>query len=174
MAYNKIKLYNISDCWSRDILNFYFSQEGLGLASPPYFLHVFFFKNYFSFHVLLNEQISLSFCLTEMLDNRCIVIICCPVVNVLNFEINQSPLIILFLFSFLGLDKIWKREGEKLMGLGTLCQLWELHISGKAALTCWRVKCGKTASLKTFSSWWILYICFLLDLIQVSRARNSL
>ena len=41
-----------------------------------------------------------------------------------------------------------------------LCwRLGELYMSGKASLTCWRGKCGKKASLKNFTIWYILHIC---------------
>ena len=49
-----------------------------------------------------------------------------------------------------GVDKILKRELSKAEGLGTVCQLWQLHMPGKASLPCERAKCGETASLENF------------------------
>ena len=41
--------------------------------------------------------------------------------------------------------------GQAMHGvLGTLCQLWELYMSGKASLTYWKVKYGETATLMDF------------------------
>ena len=44
LPYNKSKLCKTSDYWSRDILNFNFSEKGLGQASAPLFLHDFLRK----------------------------------------------------------------------------------------------------------------------------------
>ena len=41
LTYNKIKLYNISDYWSWDMLNFEFFLKGLGKVSPKQFVHDF-------------------------------------------------------------------------------------------------------------------------------------
>ena len=86
------KLYNISDSWSRDILNLDYFQKGLGLASPPHFVYDFLRKiflvlslNWPIFHVWLPL-------LLDIMGNICIVIICCPVCDVIIFEINQSLL----------------------------------------------------------------------------------
>ena len=49
---------------------------------------------------------------------------------------------------------------QKLGGVGTLCQQWELHMARKSSLTWWRAKCGETDSLKNF------YMLFFSDLIQ--------
>ena len=49
-----------------------------------------------------------------------------------------------------GFDKILKRGLSKAEGLGTVCQLWQLHMPGKASLPCERAKCGETASLENF------------------------
>ena len=46
-AYNKSKLYNILDYWSRDMLNFDFLEKWLGIASPPYFVCDFSRKMFF-------------------------------------------------------------------------------------------------------------------------------
>ena len=44
------------------MLNFTFSDKGLGLVSPPHFVHIFQEKC-FSYYILLTDQISLSDCL---------------------------------------------------------------------------------------------------------------
>ena len=52
---------------------------------------VFCQETYFSFYILLTNHISLSGCpeiFLEILSNMYIVIICCPVCEVINFEIN--------------------------------------------------------------------------------------
>ena len=36
LAYNINKLYNTLGYWSSDMLNFHFSDKGLGPVSPPY------------------------------------------------------------------------------------------------------------------------------------------
>ena len=41
LAYNKNKLYKNLDYWSRDMLNFNFSEKGLWLVSPPHFVYDF-------------------------------------------------------------------------------------------------------------------------------------
>ena len=55
---NKQKLYETSDYWFRDMLNFDFLKKSLGLASSPHFLHDFWRKIF-----LLTDRISLSDCL---------------------------------------------------------------------------------------------------------------
>ena len=37
--YDKNKLFKTLDYWSRDILNFNFSEKGLGVVSPPHFVY---------------------------------------------------------------------------------------------------------------------------------------
>ena len=39
LSYNKNKLYKTLDYWSRDMLNFIFSEKSLGLVSPPHFMY---------------------------------------------------------------------------------------------------------------------------------------
>ena len=76
------------------MLSFGFLQTCLGLASPPHFLHVFSRKYFF---ILNSDQnwpnfIAWLHLLLEILDKRCIVIICCLVYYVINFEIISSYL----------------------------------------------------------------------------------
>ena len=68
-AYSMVKasgMYKSLDYWSRDTLNFDFSKKGLGLLSPPHFVHGFsrkLFPMLHSIKILLTDQISLSDCL---------------------------------------------------------------------------------------------------------------
>ena len=41
LAYNNNKLYKTLDNWSRDTLNFDFSEKGLGLVSLPHIVYDF-------------------------------------------------------------------------------------------------------------------------------------
>ena len=72
-------------------------KRGLKLVSLPHFLHEFRRKIFLTryFDNWLNFIAWLSF-LLEILGNMCIVIICCPVCEVINFEVNLSFLIKLF------------------------------------------------------------------------------
>ena len=69
-------------------------KRGLKLVSLPYFLHEFWRKIFLTryFDNWLNFIAWLSF-LLEILGNMCIVIICCPVCEVINVEVNHSFLI---------------------------------------------------------------------------------
>ena len=58
---NKNKLYKTLGYWSRDTLNFNFSEISLGLVSPPHFVYDFSQKC-FSCYILLTDEISLSDC----------------------------------------------------------------------------------------------------------------
>ena len=50
---NKSKPYKILDYWSRDILNFNFSEKGRGLVSSPHSVYdFFFFFKWFSCYIL--------------------------------------------------------------------------------------------------------------------------
>ena len=50
LAYNKNKLYKTLDYWSRDMLNFNFSEKGLELVSPSYFVYDFSRKMFLMLH----------------------------------------------------------------------------------------------------------------------------
>ena len=41
LAYNINKLHKTLGYWSRDMLNFVFSEKGVGIVSPPQFAHDF-------------------------------------------------------------------------------------------------------------------------------------
>ena len=64
LAYNKNKLYKTLKYWSRDMLNFHFSEKGLGLVSPPYSMYDFQEKC-FSSYILLTDQNSFLIALTS-------------------------------------------------------------------------------------------------------------
>ena len=50
LAINENKLYKTSDYWSWDMLNFHFSEKGLGLVSPPHFVYDFSRKMFLMLH----------------------------------------------------------------------------------------------------------------------------
>ena len=50
LAYNKNKLYKTLDYWSRDMLNFNFSEKGLELVSPSNFVYDFSRKMFLMLH----------------------------------------------------------------------------------------------------------------------------
>ena len=97
-TYSKNKLYNISDCWSRNVY-FLFWIKSLGLASSVQFADDFARK---IFHMLcsinwpyFNDWLSI---LLEILSNMYIKTICCSVCDVINFDINLSFLIKSFFY----------------------------------------------------------------------------
>ena len=75
------------------MLNFDFLKKDLGLVSLPHFGHDFSRK--VSNVILLNDQISLPYLilLLEISGNMCIVIVCYPVCDVVNFENLPSAII---------------------------------------------------------------------------------
>ena len=58
LAYNKNKLYKTLDYWSRDILNFEFFEQCLGIVSPSHFVYDFS-RKMFLCYILSIDQISL-------------------------------------------------------------------------------------------------------------------
>ena len=60
MTYNKNKLYKTLDYRSKDMLNFNFSEKGLGLVFPPYFEHDFSRKMFHMLHSELLHMIQLT------------------------------------------------------------------------------------------------------------------
>ena len=97
-----IKMYSISDCWYGDMFNFDFLWKGLGLASPPPIVY-YFPREIFLMLCSINwPNFIVSFSLLlEILGNMCVVIICCSVFDVINFEINHSFLIKPFFYTYL-------------------------------------------------------------------------
>ena len=50
LAYNRNKQYKTLNYWSRDVLNFDFLKEGLGIVSPPHFVYDFSRKIFLMLH----------------------------------------------------------------------------------------------------------------------------
>ena len=69
LAYNKNKLYKTWDYWSRDMLNFNFSEKGLGLVFQVTMFLMLHSINWPNFIVWLPLPL-------EILDNMCIKIVC--------------------------------------------------------------------------------------------------
>ena len=76
LAYNKNKLYKTLEYWSRDMLNFNFSEKGLALVSPPHFAYDFSRKMFLMLQSInwLNFIVWLPL-LLEILGNMCIKIV---------------------------------------------------------------------------------------------------
>ena len=89
LTYNKNKLYKTLDYWSRDMLNFNFSEKGLGLVSPPHFVYDFSRKMFLMLYSInwTNFIVWLSL-LLKILVNMCITIVFQPSCDVINFGIN--------------------------------------------------------------------------------------
>ena len=81
----KNKLYKVSECWSRDILNFDYLEKGLRLVSPSHFVYDFSRKIFLVSYSInwSNFIIWLTMLLIEMAGNMYTVIIGLPVYDVL-------------------------------------------------------------------------------------------
>ena len=77
LPYNKNKLYKTLDYWSRDILNFNFSEKSLGLVSLANFMYDVSRKMFPKLHSINwpNFIVWLPL-LVEVLGNNCIRIVC--------------------------------------------------------------------------------------------------
>ena len=77
------------------MFNFDIIKKGKGLVSAPHF--VYHFSGKILLVLLLTNQISMSYCLyqflLEIMVNMYILIICFPVYEIMNFEIDLSILI---------------------------------------------------------------------------------
>ena len=72
LPYNKNKLYK-----TLDMLNFSFSEKGLGLVSPPHFVYDFSIKIFLMLHYInWPNFIAWLPLLLKILDNMCITIVC--------------------------------------------------------------------------------------------------
>ena len=88
-TYSKNKLYNIWDCWSRDMLNFDFLEKGLGIVSAPHFLYDFSRKMFLILYSTNWQNFIIWMpLLLKILDNISIAIVCFPGYDFTNFEIN--------------------------------------------------------------------------------------
>ena len=88
------KLFKTLHYWSRDMLNFYFLDKGLGRVFPAHFVYVFSTKMFLILYAINwpNFIAWLSF-LLEILGNMCIAIVCYPSCDIMDFEINLIFLI---------------------------------------------------------------------------------
>ena len=79
LGFNKNKLYETLDYWSRDMLNFNFPKKDLGLVFPSHFVYDFSRKIFFVSYSINwpNFNVWLPL-LLEILGNMCIIIICKP------------------------------------------------------------------------------------------------
>ena len=78
-------------CWFRDMLNYYFLLKDLRQASPQHFVYNYLRKIFFILYSINRSNFIASLLLfTVILGNMCIIIICFPVCNVINFEITLS------------------------------------------------------------------------------------
>ena len=83
-------LYKTLDYWSRDMLNFHFLEKGLGIVSPPHFVHDFsrrMFLMLYSLNCLSDWLYFLRYwtiCILQLFVNQ---------IDVMNFEISLIFLI---------------------------------------------------------------------------------
>ena len=100
--------------YSEIMLNFDFLEMSLGLVSPPHFVYDFSRKIFLMLYSInWPNFIAWLLSLLEILGNRCIVIICFPFYDVMNFQMNLSFLIKPF-FS------VWPKNQDKNLNiLGT-------------------------------------------------------
>ena len=76
------------------MLNFSFSEKGLGLVSPPHFMYGFSRKMFFMLYSLnWPSFIAWLSLFLKIFGNTCITIVCLPGCDVINFEINLIFLI---------------------------------------------------------------------------------
>ena len=69
------------------MLNFNFLKKFLEIVSTQQFQYDFS-KKFFSYHILLTDQISFSDLLLELLVNTCIATVCEPGCDVVNLKID--------------------------------------------------------------------------------------
>ena len=78
-----------SNCRSRDMLNFSFSEKGLGLVSPSHFVYGFLRKMFLMLYSLnWPKFIAWLSLFLKIFGNTCITIVCLPGWDVINFEID--------------------------------------------------------------------------------------
>ena len=93
----KNKLYNISDCWSRDMHYFDVLERGVRIVSLLHYVYDFSRKMFLMLcSIIWPNLIAWLPLLLEMLVNMCIAIICLSGCDVIDFEINLIFLIKLF------------------------------------------------------------------------------
>ena len=91
LAYNKNKLQKYLEYWSRDMLNFYSLEKGLGIVSPAYFVYDFSTKMFLIlFCINWPNFIPWLPLLLEILGNMCIAIVCYPGIVIWILKLNLS------------------------------------------------------------------------------------
>ena len=114
MPYNKNKLYKALDYWSRDTLNFTFSEKRLGLVSSSHFEYDFSRKIFLMLYSINWPKFIVRFpLLLEILSNMCIIIVYYPGCDVITFEINLFFLIRLWYMTKKSRQKLKYLENEK-------------------------------------------------------------
>ena len=95
-------------------------------------LWMIFQEKYFSWYILLTDQNSLSGCLyffLEILGNMYTVIFCCPIYDVINFEINLSFLIKSFFYTTeYGCSFVAKLSWKKNCFLKKYCGFYKIYM----------------------------------------------
>ena len=83
-----MKLYKTLDYWSRDTLNFYFVEKGLGIVSLSHFVYDFSRKMFLVLYSFINWPNFIVWLplFLEILCNIHIRIVCFPGCDVMNFE----------------------------------------------------------------------------------------
>ena len=91
LAYNKNKLQKYLDYWSRDMLDFYSLEKGLGIVSPAYFVYDFSTKMFLIlFSINWPNFIPWLPLLLEILGNMYIAIVCYPGIVIWILKLNLS------------------------------------------------------------------------------------
>ena len=80
-------LYKTSDYWSRDLLNFNFSEKGLGRVSPPYFVFNFSRKIFAMLYPILTKHHFLT-AFTSLRLYYFFLVVFFPGCEIINFKIN--------------------------------------------------------------------------------------
>ena len=157
MAHNKNKLYKTLGYWSRDILNFNFSEKGLGLDSTSHFVYDFSGKMFLMLRPINwpNFIVRLPL-LLEILGNICITIICYPCCDVIKFEINLIFLIKpLFYMTKKSRQKLKYLENEKSF-LGETKSIfhyfWRAFISCQKPSQTWECAFNWVSELRNLTS----------------------
>ena len=77
MPYNKKRLYKTLDLWSRDMVDFNFSEKGLGPVSPRHFVYDFSRKIFLMLHSINRQNFNVWLpLLLEILGDMYITIVC--------------------------------------------------------------------------------------------------
>ena len=105
-----------------------FLEKDLGIVSPSHFVHDFLRKMFLILYFIMLYSINIPnfiawlSLLLEILVNMCIVVICCPVFDFINFEINLNFLINPFSYMTKMSEQKFKHLQKKLFR-------WNKHFS---------------------------------------------